>query len=196
MSFMEALLLPLDGASAVPSYAHMYWQQPCQSCSRIRMSRWRNDLHLAITSRLIYRNVPQWGGILPVYDVSAVAHALDINHRQLDNILSRNDLIGVDRRARGVTRRVTPDAAVIINLALDLSTALRIPTSSAIRAAEAIAREPDHQLAVGDFASIRVDMAGLTASTNARLSMAVEIVGRRRRGRPPRRTSGGSVSPG
>jgi hypothetical protein len=133
---------------------------------------------------------------LPVYDVSAVAHALDINQRQLDNILSRNDLIGVDRRARGVTRRVTPDAAVIINLALDLSSALGIPTSSAIRIATAIAREPDHQLVVGDFASIRVDMSGLRASTNARLSIAVEIVGRRRRGRPPRRASGGSVSRG
>ena len=132
---------------------------------------------------------------MPVYDVSAVAHALDMNQRQLDNILSRNDLGGVDRRARGVTRRVTPDAAVLIKLALDLASGLGIPTSSAIRIATAIAREPDHQLVIGDFASIRVDMPGLRASTNARLSMAVEIVGRRRRGRPPR-TSGGSVLSG
>jgi hypothetical protein len=59
-----------------------------------------------------------------VYDVSAVAHALDLELKQLDNLLSRNTLAGVEKKRRGLARRLTPEIAVVIRLAKELSESL------------------------------------------------------------------------
>jgi hypothetical protein len=123
---------------------------------------------------------------MPVYDVSAVAEAIGIDPKQLDNILSRNDLVGVERRTRGVARRLSTDAAVTIHLASELSTALRVPIAEALRLASELQRRADHAVAVGSFATLHVDVVALRAATVTRLDSAVELVGRRKRGRPAR----------
>jgi hypothetical protein len=132
------------------------------------------------------RNIRGYGGILPVYDIAALAEALQIDQRQLDNLLSRNSILGVDRRRRGVTRRVTPEAAATIRLAWDLVTHLRVPSSHALELAATIERDAEGAIAVGRFGALRFDLAGLRDSTLDRLDSAVEAVGTRRRGRPAR----------
>ena len=123
---------------------------------------------------------------MPVYDIAALVEALQIDQRQLDNLLSRNVIPGVDRRRRGVTRRVTPEAAATIRLAWDLVTHLRVPSSYALELAATIAHDAEGEIAVGRFGALRFDVAGLRGSTLDRLDSAVEAVGTRRRGRPAR----------
>ena len=123
---------------------------------------------------------------MPVYDLVAVAQALGLDIKRLDNILSRNDLPGVDRRARGVSRRISSDAAVTLHLACNLATAMEIPVGAALRISQMLQRSDGQPVAIGSFASLRADVLTLRATTVARLDTAVELVGRRRRGRPPR----------
>jgi hypothetical protein len=125
---------------------------------------------------------------LPIYDLSAVAHALDIAPKQLDNMLSRNELPGVERKRRGVTRRITADAAVVINLASQLSNEIRLPIAAALALSSQLV-VGNGSLTLGEFLAITVDLLRLRAHTIARLDSAVEAVGRRRRGRPPGRTA-------
>lgn len=123
---------------------------------------------------------------LPIYDVKAVAEALDIDLRQLDNLLSRNTIHGVDRSRRGVTRRVSSEAAVIIALSRELTESLGVPSAQALRLASALERDDSGGLAIGPFGWLRFDLVALRAFTLERLDAAVETVGRRRRGRPAR----------
>lgn len=124
---------------------------------------------------------------MPVYDVSAVAHATDFDLKQLDNLLSRNSLPGVEKNRRGVARRLTPDIAVVIRLAKELAEFFGTSVGSMLEAAYAIERAETDEVRIGPDLSLQVDRTALRASTLARLDSAVEIVGRRPRGRPPKR---------
>lgn len=105
--------------------------------------------------------------------------------KQLDNLLSRNDLHGVQRKTRGVTRRISSDAAVVINLAWKLSEGARVPIATALGMSRRLMIDSDHSVAVGDHLTLKVNFDGIRADTLARLDAAVEAIGRRRRGRPP-----------
>jgi hypothetical protein len=121
---------------------------------------------------------------LPIYDLAAVAHAIEMTPKQLDNLLSRNDLEGVERKTRGVTRRISSDAAVTINIAWRLAEATKIPIASALELSRRLTVMSDHAIMVGEHLTLAVDFAGIRADTLARLDSAVEAIGRRRRGRP------------
>jgi len=122
---------------------------------------------------------------LPIYDLSAVAHAIDLTPKQLDNLLSRNAIDGVERKRRGVTRRISPEAAVTIEIAWRLSEGTQIPIAAALDISQRLAVAPEHRVGLGEFLSIAVEFGALRANTLERLDAAVEAVGRRRRGRPP-----------
>jgi hypothetical protein len=124
---------------------------------------------------------------LPVYDLAAVAHALDIDLKQLDNLLSRNALPGVERRRRGIARRLTPDVAVVIRLARDLSDALGVSVGTLLSVADSIERGATNEVRLGEYVTLHVNREALRTSTLARLDAAVEVIGTRRRGRPPTR---------
>jgi hypothetical protein len=130
---------------------------------------------------------------LPVYDVSAVAHALDLELKQLDNLLSRNTLAGVEKKRRGLARRLTPEIAVVLRIAKELSESLGVSAGSMLRIAHDIERTSGAELRLGDFLTLRIDREALRASTLARLDTAVELIGTRRRGRPPRRARVGGL---
>jgi hypothetical protein len=123
---------------------------------------------------------------LPIYDLAAVAHAIEMTPKQLDNLLSRNELDGVERKARGVMRRISSDAAVAIHIAWRLSAAAKIPIASALDLSRRLTVHSDHSIAIGDHLTLAVNFAAIRADTLARLDAAVETVGRRRRGRPPK----------
>jgi hypothetical protein len=124
---------------------------------------------------------------LPVYDVSAVAEALDFDLKQLDNLLSRNRLPGLEKKRRGLARRLTVDTAVVIRLAIELAHAFDTPPGSLLQFARKLAQGDSSEMALGKFLTLQIDLTGLRASTIGRLDNAVETVGRRRRGRPPSR---------
>jgi hypothetical protein len=134
---------------------------------------------------------------LPIYDLAALAEAFDADTRQLDNLLSRNEIEGVERRARGVTRRVTLDAAVTIRVALELATELRVPFAHALAIAARVSRSgvPDSgsrgEVTIGAFCTLRVDVPSLRRLTVDQLDTAVETVGKRPRGRPPKKKNVG-----
>ena len=127
---------------------------------------------------------------MPVYDLAAVAHALDLDLKQLDNLLSRNPLPGVERKRRGIARRLTPEVAVVIRLAKELSEALGVSVGSLLSVAYAIERGMTDEVRLAEFLTLHVDRNAVRTSTLARLDTAVEVVGTRRRGRPAGR--GGS----
>jgi hypothetical protein len=124
---------------------------------------------------------------LPVYDLAAVAHALDLEVKQLDNLLSRNAVPGVERKRRGIARRLTPEVAVVIRLAKELSEALCVSVGSLLSIADAIERGATDVLRLGEFVTLHIDRSALRTSTLSRLNAAVEVIGTRRRGRPPGR---------
>jgi len=133
---------------------------------------------------------------LPVYDLTAVAHALDIDIKQLDNLLSRNALPGVERKRRGIARRLTPEVAVVIRLARELAEAIGVSVGSLLPVANAIDRGATNEVRLGEFVTLNVDRDSLRATTLARLDAAVEVIGTRRRGRPPGQERSSSQSTG
>ena len=122
---------------------------------------------------------------MPVYDVSAVAHATEFELKQLDNLISRNSLDGIDKKRQGIARRLSPEIAMVIRLAKMLSDALNVPVGRLLPMAHAILHGANDEVQLADFVWVRVDREALRASTLTRLDNAVELVGRRPRGRPP-----------
>ena len=133
---------------------------------------------------------------MPFYNVSAVAEAVGLTEKQLDNLLSRNALPGVERKARGVSRRISVDAAVTIHLASQLADAMRLPVAAALEMASELQTSTHQVVSVGEFVSLQADIGALRNATLVRLDAAVEAVGRRRRGRPPRRAKGTNANAG
>lgn len=121
---------------------------------------------------------------MPVYDVAAVAHATEFDIKQLDNLISRNALDGIDKKRQGIARRLSPEIVVVIRLARSLSDALAVPVGRLLPIAHAILQGTTDEVPLADFVWLRVDREALRASTLARLDSAVELVGRRPRGRP------------
>ena len=150
---------------------------------------------LARSDTVVNICIPQQGGILPLYDLAAAAHALEVDLKQLDNMLSRNALPGIAKKKRGLARRLTPDVVVVVRLAKEMADALEVSPGSLFNVAQRIAIEDCQELALGPFASLHVDLAALRAATTERLNNAVEAVGRRPRGRPARRISGQRLEP-
>ena len=123
---------------------------------------------------------------MPIYDLSAVAHAVDMTPKQLDNLLSRNELEGVERKTRGVTRRISSEAAITIHIAWQLSDTAKVPIKTALELSRRLTAGSDHAVSVGNYLRLSLNFAGMRTDTLDRLDAAVEAVGRRRRGRPPR----------
>ena len=127
---------------------------------------------------------------MPVYDVAAVAHATEFDIKQLDNLISRNALDGIDKKRQGIARRLSPEIAVVIRLARLLSDPLAVPVGRLLPIAHAILYGTTDEVQLADFVWLRVDREALRVSTLARLDSAVELVGRRHRGRPPVKRAG------
>jgi hypothetical protein len=123
--------------------------------------------------------------------MSAAAQAADFDLKQLDNLLSRNSLPGVEKRRQGVARRLTPDTVIVIRLAKELADGLRTSVGSMLPIANEIEQANSDEVRLGPFLTLRIDRAALRGSTLERLDSAVEIVGRRPRGRPPKRSTTG-----
>ena len=126
------------------------------------------------------------------YSVAAVALALDVQVKWLDNLLSQNRVAGVAQSRQGVARRVSPSALYVIATVRDLNSELQVPVATALRLAHQIWTEASATgqyestaLRVGDF-SIELDRDAVRRRVEAGLAVALEMTPRPRRGRPPR----------
>lgn len=122
------------------------------------------------------------------YTVAAVAVALKMPVKWVDNVLSHNKVRGVSQARQGVARRLTPQAVTILEIALQLIRAASVPVSRALAVAHEVAEMGGSAAPVylSNSVTIVVDVMAITRETSDRLAQAVEIAPRPPRGRPPR----------
>jgi len=123
------------------------------------------------------------------YTVAATAVALGVNFKWVDNVLSHHQVPGVLQQRQGVTRRVTPPALLVLDVALKLVRSLALPLPRALETAHRLiaAREGGIQLPGVTSIHLRADVKALADDLSIRLERAVEISPTPRRGRPPRK---------
>jgi len=122
------------------------------------------------------------------YTVAAVAVALKMPVKWVDNVLSHNKVRGVSQTRQGVARRLTPQAVTILEIALRLVRAASVPVRRALEVAHEVAELGGSAAPVylSRSVTIVVDVTTITLETSGRLAQAVEMAPRPRRGRPPR----------
>ena len=122
------------------------------------------------------------------YTVGAVALALDIPAKWIDNILSHHTVRGVAQKRQGVSRKVSLEGLLQLALAISLIEDLQIPAFSALRLASTLTDTGGHHRTPAGI-SFDLDLAAIRAHLETRLAQAVEIAPLPRRGRPPRSTT-------
>ena len=121
---------------------------------------------------------------MPAYTVAATAVTLGVPSKWVDNVLSHYRVPGVSQRRQGVSRRLSPEAVLVLDLALKASRSLGMPLPQAIELARKLVVSP-HSLEIEDGFSITIDLALIRADLSERIAHAVEIAPVPRRGRPP-----------
>lgn len=119
------------------------------------------------------------------YDVAIAALALDVDHKWLDNLVAHHDIPGVERFARGVSRRLSMRALLAAAIARDLQRELAVPAARAVEIARRTLVSHHSDLALTPALSVRLDLAVLEREIAHRLVHAMETAAPRRRGRPP-----------
>lgn len=118
------------------------------------------------------------------YSVTVAALALEVDRKWLDNLLSQNRVPGVRQARQGVQRRLTAGSLHVIEVIWRLNNDLGVPVRKAVEIASKLWESPD-RLELGPI-HLSVDAGAIEAGLAGRLSEAVEIAPRTRRGRPPK----------
>lgn len=129
------------------------------------------------------------------YTVAAAAVTLEVPQKWLDNILSHHSVTGVVKSRQGVSRRLSPQAVLTLEIAIRLSEAFSIPFGRALELAQASLQRPSVSTA-GKRITLTIDIESIESDLGARLANAVEIAPAPRRGRPPANTSATPSSSG
>lgn len=124
---------------------------------------------------------------MPLYNSATTAAALGLPPKWLDNLLSHNDLAGVQAEAQGVSRRLSLSAVLTIALARELIENLGVSSAISLQLAGKLLQLSDSTLVIGQHLQLRVSLTSLRASVLEQLSHAVEAAPTPRRGRPPKR---------
>lgn len=125
------------------------------------------------------------------YDPGLAALALDVDPKWLDNTISLHDVPGVVREARGVTRRLSMRALVVLALVRDLQRELGVPIARAVPLARRLLDAP--RVPAGPLLTVAADLSAVERFIAERLAAAVERFVPRRRGRPPRKARRGTL---
>lgn len=118
------------------------------------------------------------------YNVAVAALAINAHRRWVDNALSQFAVDGVQRSARGRSRRLPTQSVLHLAIAHRLWTVLGIPVGHALELARP-ARAGDTVEREGIRLSI--DIESIARELELRLASAVENAVTPRRGRPPSR---------
>jgi len=133
---------------------------------------------------------------LRAYTVAATAIALGVTRKWVDNILSHHRIPGVLQKRQGISRRVTPEALLTLELVGILTTTLDIPILRALDLANGLINEQGKGIDLPKSPHVRfsADIEAIAAELDSRLEHALEISPNPKRGRPARvRQSGTSI---
>src|SRR4051812_66792 len=119
-----------------------------------------------------------------LYHVDIARHAAGADHKWVDNLLSRFDIIGVEGGRQGAARRITGEGIQHIALVRLLSRELGLSVSGAVRLAERVLADPDAHVKLGGGLDIRLDRHRFQQEVGTMVAEAVESVTPARRGRP------------
>ena len=126
---------------------------------------------------------------MPAYTVAATAVTLGIPGKWVDNILSHHRVPGVSQARQGVSRRLSPQAVLTLDIALRISSTLGVSTSRALDLSTRVLRRPagTETIDLGQGVSLSIDLDEVRSELLERLAHAVEVAPSPRRGRPPGR---------
>jgi hypothetical protein len=125
---------------------------------------------------------------LRAYTVAATAIALGVSKKWVDNVLSHHRIPGVLQKRQGITRRVTPEALLRLEIVAMLTTSLDMPILRALDLANRVMAEPGKGIDLPESPHVRTsaDIQAIKAALEMRLEQALEISPSPRRGRPGR----------
>lgn len=122
------------------------------------------------------------------YTVRAVALAIGVPSKWMDNLLSRHALPGVERSRQGVERRITDEGM----LATEVARILNIELGVSMERAAAIARDmmnsrtgSETSFSTPSGLSLHFPVADIERRLRDRIMDALEAMARLPRGRPP-----------
>ena len=123
------------------------------------------------------------------HTVATVALTLNTSAKWIDNVLSHHELPGVTRARQGIPRRLNERAVLVLAIALDLASSLRLPLRPAIAIAGQLADTDGpvgrHRPDPGSSIELTVNLDEVAQDLARRLARAAEIAPTPRRGRPP-----------
>jgi hypothetical protein len=133
---------------------------------------------------------------LRAYTVAATAIALGVSKKWVDNILSHHRIPGVLQKRQGITRRVTPEALLKLELVGVLTSTLGLPILRALDLASRLIKEQGKGIDLPESPHVRLsaDIPAIAAELDLRLEHALEISPNPRRGRPGRVRQSGTSS--
>ena len=118
------------------------------------------------------------------YTVATAAVALGVGSKWVDNTLSHHRVRGVHQSRQGISRRLTAESVLVLEIALRLMRGLGIPLRMALEISETVARD-ESPAYLADGCLLQIDVESIRAATQGRLTEAVEFAPAPRRGRPP-----------
>jgi hypothetical protein len=124
---------------------------------------------------------------MPLYNTATAAVAMGVTPKWLDNLLSHNNIDGLQSDSQGVARRLSIATVTVLVLTKELIDALELPAPIALRIATAIVANPDGELLLSPTVHLTLRADDLRLDVLDRLTRAVEIAPTPRRGRPPKR---------
>jgi len=126
------------------------------------------------------------------YHIAAASLAIGCDVKWLDNAITQFSPPGVTRARRGVARRISADAVLIIAVARRISLDIGSPTGRALELATQLV-ETGGRIAGPGGTALAFDVEALRHSIETRLGDAAEVLVAPRRGRPTGARRGGRV---
>lgn len=121
------------------------------------------------------------------YDVRVAGLAIRAPAKWIDNLLSQHDVVEVVRARRGVARKISYAALVLLSLTRELHDSLGIGVRDALQLSQALLENANDDGVLTGHLRMSLDRGALERTLDARLREVLESAPAPRRGRPPRR---------
>jgi hypothetical protein len=124
------------------------------------------------------------------YDVAIASLAIDAPEKWTDNVISQYRIDGVVAARRGVTRKISHSAVLLLAVVRELHADAGLSVRDALTLAVRLLGEASASVPMSGHLRVTLDRVGLEERLALRLRDALESAPAPRRGRPPRRVSG------
>lgn len=121
------------------------------------------------------------------YDVAVTSLAIGAPLKWTDNLLAQHSIDGVTSRERGVTRKISYPAMLVLAVVRELNVAVGLSVRDAVALAPRLLGESGPGVPASEHLRVVLDRAALERAVGVRLREALESAPAPRRGRPPSR---------